>query len=81
MSDATNELKKDVQKSLTHLQMLRDEVRVKLHLAGKDLKDQWSKIEPHLEEAEKAAKSLSETSRTALANALKKVEKFRAGLR
>jgi CheY-like chemotaxis protein len=81
MSEATNELKKDLQMSLAHLQTLRDEVRVKLHLAGKDLKDQWSKLEPHLEEVEQAAKNLSEVSRAAVVDALKRLEEFSASFR
>lgn len=30
---------------------LRDEVRLKLHLAGMDLKDEWERLEPQLERA------------------------------
>jgi len=81
MSDATTDLKKDLQTSLTHLQTLRDEVRVKLHLAGKDLKDQWNKLEPHIDQVQDAAKNLSEASREAVADAVKKLEKFRASFR
>ena len=81
MSDATTDLKKDLKSSLTHLQSLRDEVRVKLHLAGKDLKDQWNKLQPHLDEVEDAAKNLSEASRTAIADAVKKLEKFRSSFK
>ncbi|MFZ5442914.1 MAG: hypothetical protein ACOZQL_23110 [Myxococcota bacterium] len=28
---------------------LRDEVKLKLHLAGMDLKDEWKKLEPQLD--------------------------------
>jgi len=81
MSEATSELKKDLKNSLSHLQTLRDEVRVKLNLAGKDLQAQWSKLEPHLDSVEKAAKNLSEASRTAGADAVKRLEKFRASFK
>ncbi len=80
MSQATTELKKDRKSSLEHLQTLRDEVRVKLHLAGRDLKDQWGKLEPHLAEVEKAAKNLSEASHDAVADAVKRLEKFSASI-
>ena len=38
MNDAKAELKKELEKGVTRLQTLRDEVRVRLHLAGMDLK-------------------------------------------
>ena len=76
MSETMTGLKKDVETSRRRLQQLRDEVRVKLHLAGKDLKDQWNKLEPRLDEVEKAAKDLTEASRVSLVEAAKSVEKF-----
>ena len=80
MSETTRELKKELEKSLGLLRTLRDEVRVKLHLASMDIKDQWKKIEPHLQDAEKAAEQASDASRAALTEAVKKLEKFRASL-
>ncbi len=80
MGDAKNELKKELEKGLSRLQTLRDEVRVRLHLAGMDLKDQWNKLEPHLEEAEKKAGEVSEDAKNKLADAVKKLEKIRASL-
>jgi hypothetical protein len=81
MSDAKAELKKELEKGVTRLQTLRDEVRVRLHLAGMDLKDQWNKLEPHLEQVEKKAEDASDEARTLLAEAVKKLEKLRASLR
>jgi hypothetical protein len=81
MSDAKAELKKELEKGLTRLQSLRDEVRVRLHLAGMDLKDQWNKLEPHLEDVEKKAEEASDEAKTLLAEAVKKLEKLRASLR
>jgi hypothetical protein len=81
MSDAKAELKKELEKGVTRLQTLRDEVRVRLHLAGMDLKDQWNKLEPHLEEVEKKAGEVTDEARTMLGEAVKKLEKLRASLR
>jgi ribosome-associated translation inhibitor RaiA len=81
MSDAKAELKRELEKGVTRLQTLRDEVRVRLHLAGMDLKDQWNKLEPHLDEVEKKAHEASDDAKTALAEAMKKLEKLRASLR
>ena len=80
MSDKTNELKNELNKSLDLLRTLRDEVRVKLHLGGMDVKEQWSKLEPHLEEVDKKAGELTDASRTALSEAVKRLQKLRASL-
>jgi hypothetical protein len=81
MNDAKAELKKELEKGVTRLQALRDEVRVRLHLAGMDLKDQWKKLEPHLDEVEKKASEASDDARTMLSEAMKRLEKFRASLK
>lgn len=41
------------------LKALADEVRVKLHLAGMDLKDEFQKLEPQLERAVSSATIVS----------------------
>jgi predicted nucleic acid-binding Zn-ribbon protein len=80
MSDTANDLKNELKKGLSQLQTLRDEVRVKLHLANMDLKDQWNKLEPHLLDVEKKAADASEASRNLINEAVKKLEKFRSSL-
>jgi predicted nucleic acid-binding Zn-ribbon protein len=79
-NDLKNELKNELKKTLSHLQALRDEVRVRLHLANMELKDQWNKLEPHLADVEKKAADATEASRTLLHEAVKSLEKFRASL-
>jgi hypothetical protein len=39
------ELKQTVLQAMAQLETLRDELRVELHLAGMDVKDQWRKWE------------------------------------
>jgi len=80
MSDTTAELRKELRKSIELLRTLRDEVRVKVHLGSMDLKNEWNKLEPRLEEVEKKAGELSDASRTALAEALKRLKKVRSSL-
>ena len=58
----------------------RDEVRVKLHVGGMDVKEQWKKLEPHLEEVEKKAEDLTEASRVAVTEAVKRLQKLRSSL-
>ena len=80
MSDKTNELKKELEKGLSTLHTLRDEVRVRVHLAGMDLKEQWNKLEPHLDEVEKRAGEISEALRVVVIEVVKKLQKLRSQL-
>ncbi len=81
MEANATELKKELKKGLDLLRTLRDEVRVKLHLAGMDLKERWNKLEPYVIDVEKAAENVSEASRAKVAEAVKKLQEFRASLR
>jgi hypothetical protein len=77
---ATAELKDEVKKGLEHLRTLRDEVRVRLHLAGMEVKEEWNKLEPHLLDVEQAAREASEASRRAVAEAVESLKKLRQSL-
>jgi hypothetical protein len=76
-SETTAELKKELGKSLDLLRTLRDEMRVEVHLAGMNAKDEWKKVEVHLLEVEDAARNASAASCTAVHNAMKRLESFR----
>jgi hypothetical protein len=84
MTQTTNrsaaELKDEVKKGLEHLKTLRDEVRVRLHLAGMDAKDEWNKLEPHLLDVEQSARDATEASRKAVGDAVEKLKKLRDSL-
>ena len=41
---------------LTELETLRDEIRVRIHLAGMEAKDSWNELEPRLTALEAQAK-------------------------
>jgi len=80
MSQTTTELKTEIEKSLGLMRTLRDEVRVKLHLAGMDAKDEWNKLEPHLLHVEDAATDFSEATRKAVTDAVERLSKLRKSL-
>jgi len=80
MSQTTTELKKEFEKSLELMRSLRDEVRVKMHLAGMDAKDEWRKLEPRLAEVEKAGAELTEATHAAAAEVVKRLTKLRSSL-
>jgi hypothetical protein len=43
---------------LEEMKMLRDEIRLDLHLAGMELKDRWRELEPKVLEAERRAEEV-----------------------
>lgn len=64
------------------LRALRDEIKVHAHLATMDLKDEWVKLEPKLQEAEKYADAVGdaavETAKLLQNSALKLRDKLQA---
>lgn len=80
MSDVTTNLKAEIQKGLSQMQTLRDEVRVRLHLAGMEVKEEWQKLEPTIDEVERKAEQVSDATRAAIDEAVKKIAKIRSSL-
>ena len=74
-------LTEDLQQGLSSLQTLRDEIRVRVHLAGLEAKDKWRELEGHLLGVEDAAKDAAEGSRERITDALEKLRSFRASLK
>ena len=77
MSDVSDELKKELRKTVDVLKTMRDEIKVKLHLAGQEAKDRWQKIEP---EIEKAGDQVAKTSKAALDELVTRVKEFKKDL-
>ena len=75
MSEITDELKHDFKSALESLQTLRDEVRVKMHLASMDAKDQWSKLEVDLDDAQRDAENVTHDTRVKVAEKLDQAAK------
>jgi hypothetical protein len=73
----TNELKTEIEKGLAQMQTLKDEVRVRLHLAKMDAKDEWNKLEPQLADVERKATELTEATQRAVSDAVKRLAKLR----
>jgi uncharacterized protein YjbJ (UPF0337 family) len=53
-------LKDELDKALSDLRTLRDELKVKVNLASKDVKDTWGKLEPRLRDLEHRAESAAD---------------------
>ncbi len=70
----------EVDKGILALQQARDEVKLKLHLAGMDAKDEWNKLEPKILEAEAKAKSAVEGTPHFFGDLLEQIKKFASSL-
>ncbi|HZU83783.1 MAG TPA: hypothetical protein VE987_12735 [Polyangiaceae bacterium] len=82
MDDTSKKLNAELEKNLAQLRALRDEVRLKAHLASMEVKDSWRELEPRLGAImDQAAKSASEVSRKAVTEAIQALEKLRASIR
>lgn len=77
MSHTTTELKNEFTKSLGLMRTLRDEIRVKLHLASMDAKDQWNELEPRLADIERAADKFTAATEVAVRDAVASLTKLR----
>lgn len=78
-------LKNTLETGLQELKTLRDEIRVKLHLAGQEARSQWeTQIEPHVERIEKQLKDThadaKDTVKDAIERAKTAFQDFRARL-
>jgi hypothetical protein len=75
------DLKLEMQKGVDLLRTLRDEIKVKLHLAGMDARDQWAKLEPELFKVERAAEQATESSKKLMEDAVARLKTLRDSLR
>jgi hypothetical protein len=74
-------IKDEVDKNIERLQTLRDEVKLKLHLASLEAKTEWDeKLSPKLFEVEEAAKQATDSTRLTTKELVAKVEQFLARL-
>ena len=75
------DMKQELEKGVAVLRTLRDEIKVKLHLAGMDAKDQWAKLEPELFKVERAAENATDTSKKLLDEALTSLKALKDSLK
>jgi CBS domain-containing protein len=73
-------VKERMQDALAELRTLRDEIRVDLHLAGMDLRDEWSVLEKRLPDGAAAAR-LREATREAVDGLTQELRAFKQRLR
>lgn len=82
MNPIASDLKMALEENAALLRTLRDEIRVKIHLGTMEVKTEWGKLEPRLEDTlARAATDVSDASREAVHEMAKSVRKLRESLR
>lgn len=81
MSSSSNQGNQDqARTTLQKLQTLRDEIRLRVHLGGMELKSLWSDLENKIFDAEKKIEGAAEDVFAKLQSLLPEVEAFRKKL-
>ena len=80
MSHVAADIKAEIDKTLNQMRTLRDEVRLKVHLAGMDAEDEWAKLEPQLQAAEQIAEDATEATKKAVTDAFQRLSKLSASI-
>ena len=71
------QLKQEVDKAVAQLRTLRDEIRLQLHLAGKDAQEAWNKLEPSLGELEQKLGQVTDATKAKAQELLKRFGELR----
>ncbi len=75
------EIRQQINKSFEELKTLRDDIKVRLHLAGMDAKKSWNEqLEPRFLEAEKHVREAGAAARDALGEIVKSFKTFSSTL-
>ena len=81
MTTTTQRLEDEMKQGLALLQTMRDEVRLQIHLAGLEARDEWNLLEPILADVERSAATMTEATHHALQQALTRLRKLHTNLR
>ena len=81
MGKAKTELEESIEKAISELETVADQIRVRVHLAGMDASVAWNeKLEPRLFEAREHANEAKVASKHAIEDALNAFKAFAASL-
>ena len=70
-------IQQEVEKAVAQLRTLRDEIRLQLHLAGKDAQEAWKKLEPSLGELEQKMGQVTDATKAKAQELLKRFGELR----
>ena len=71
------QLKQEVDKAVAQLRTIRDEIKLQLHLAGKDAQDAWQKLEPSLGDLEQKMSQVTDATKGKAQELLKRFAELR----
>jgi argonaute-like protein implicated in RNA metabolism and viral defense len=71
------QLKQEVDKAVAQLRTIRDEIRLQLHLAGKEAQEAWKKLEPSLGDLEQKMGQVTEATKAKAQELLKHFNELR----
>lgn len=78
MTETSKQIRTEMEANIEQLRALRDDVRLKAHLAKMDAKERWRELEPRVTGLlDQAAKSTSAVSRQVVTDAIHALEKLR----
>ena len=78
-ADGKKEIKTDLSHGLELLQTLRDEIRLRIHLAGMEAKEEWGKLETKVSGLESVT-NVTHATRTLVDETIDQLKKLRAKL-
>jgi hypothetical protein len=73
--------KQDLDKLVGQLRTIRDEIRVRLHLASNEAKEAWSRLEPTLGEIEQKMGQVTDETKAKAQELLKRFSEIRDRLK
>jgi hypothetical protein len=73
-------LQSEINKGRELIRSLRDEVRLKLHLASMDVKEEWRTLEPYLIEVERTVGEATEATSAAVSEAVRRISRLHSSL-
>lgn len=80
MTQKIEDVSAEIRKTLDRMSALREQVRVKIHLASMDIRDGWNRLEPKIEEAEQTALQASTSTLKTIQATAKKLEDLIASM-
>ena len=75
------QLKEEVDKAVAQLRTIRDEIKLHLHLAGKDAQEAWRKLEPSLGDLEQKMGQVTDATKAKAQELLKRFNEMRDRLK
>jgi hypothetical protein len=71
------QLRQEIEKAMAQLRTLRDDIKVRVHLATQDAQEAWKKLEPNLGDLEQRMAQATEATKGMAQDLLKRFSELR----